>query len=75
MCIAGAQLLYQRMSLRDIYSKGDSMKCRNDTINTKEQIKMKNFGKHWICAKCSCEIHYNDIVDHQKLCFQDDTAS
>ena len=36
---------------------------------------MRNFSKHWICAKCSCEIHYNDIVDHQKLCFKVDTAS
>ena len=55
--------------------KGTLMKCRNDTTNDLEQIKMRNFSKHWICAKCSCEIHYNDIVDHQKLCFQDDTAS
>ena len=55
--------------------KGTLMKCRNDTTNDLEQIKMRNFNKHWICAKCSCKIHYNDIVDHQKLCIQDDTAS
>ena len=56
-------------------TKGTLMKCRNDITNDLEQIKMRNFSKHWICAKCSCEIHYNDIVDHQKLCFKVDTAS